>query len=258
MQQEANFSTEYIAQSTALLTGSETIRNRGDSSKFQSEDFGHEPSQPHFPIEFIDNEELELDSMWNDVCETLIAESSERELRDWGLAEEQDSDQFEDIVENMTLQKTIDTSSHEAARLDSREEPPAANIKPSSEQETLYPGARVTIGAVMVLLTLYAIKYDLTGEAITHLLQFISLLLPSGNILPDILRRFKTYFNKLESPVILHHYCAYCLSYVDKKATTCPNTACMKELSPRHAKAYFIEIPVVHQLSAFFFSKGFL
>lgn len=107
MQQEANFSTEYIAQSTALLTGSETIRNRGDSSKFQSEDFGHEPSQPHCPIEFIDNEELELDSMWNDVCETLIAESSERKLRDWGLAEEKDSDQFEDIVENMTLQKQL-------------------------------------------------------------------------------------------------------------------------------------------------------
>ena len=255
VQQEVHFSTEYITQSTALLSGSEHIGNHGDSLKFQSEDFSDERSQPHCPIEFFD-EEMDLDSMWNDVCETLIAESSERELRNWGSTREEDSDQFEEIVEEMTLKKTIDTSSYEAASLDPRKEPPAANSKPSSEQEKLYPGARVTIGAVMVLLTLYAIKYDLTGEAITHLLQFISFLLPSGNILPDTLRKFKTYFNKLESPVILHHYCSHCLSYVDKEAATFPNIACMKELSSRHGKAYFIEIPVVHQLSSFFSRNG--
>ena len=194
------------------------------------------------------------------MCETLIAESNERELRDWGSAEEEDG-QFEEIVEHMTLSQTIDTLSHEATSLDLGKESLAPNnrdnTKSSSEQEKLYPGAQVTIGAVMVLLTLYAIKYDLTGEAITHLLQFISLLLPSGNILPDTLRKFKTFFNKLDGPVILHHYCAFCLSYVDKKAATCPNTACMKELSSQHAKAYFIEIPVVYQLSEFFSRNGF-
>ena len=95
------------------------------------------------------------------------------------------------------------------------------------------------------------------GEAISHLLQFISLLLPSGSILPDTPQKFKRYFNKLESPVILHHYCTYCLSYVDKKAVTSPNTSCMKELLSRNAKAYFIEVPVVHQLSAFFSRIGF-
>ena len=80
VQQEVDFSTEYIPQSTAPLSGSKHIRNHGDSPKFQSEDFGNERSQPHCPIEFFDNEEMDLDSMWNDVCETLIAESSEREF----------------------------------------------------------------------------------------------------------------------------------------------------------------------------------
>lgn len=28
--------------------------------------------------------------MWNDVCEIFIVESSEYELRDWGLVEEED------------------------------------------------------------------------------------------------------------------------------------------------------------------------
>ena len=64
------------------------------------------------------------------------------------------------------------------------------------------------------------------------------------------------FFNKLDSPVLLHHYCAYCFSYVDKKAATCPNTACMKGLSSQHAKGYFIEIPVVYQLSEFFSQNG--
>ena len=64
-----------------------------------------------------------------------------------------------------------------------------------------------------------------------------------------------TYFRNLENPFILHHYCAFCLSYVDKQATVCPNAACMRELSSRHTKAYFIEVPEVQQLATFF-SRG--
>ena len=119
VQEEAVFSTGYTAQSTPLFRVSETSGHHGDNLKFQSEDFGHEPSQLHHPIDFLDNDELELDSMWNDVCETLIAESSERDLRDWGSTDEEDG-QFEElVVEHMTLPQTIDTLSHEATSLDS-------------------------------------------------------------------------------------------------------------------------------------------
>ena len=41
------------------------------------------------------------------------------------------------------------------------------------------------------------------------------------------------------------------------KAATCPNTLCTKELLSRNAKACFIEVPVVHQLSTFFSRIGF-
>jgi len=95
--------------------------------------------------------------MGNDMCETLITESSERELRDWGSNEEEDS-QFEEVFEHMTLSQAIDTLSNEAMSLDSGKDSPAPNIKPSSEQEKLYPRVRVTIGAVMVLLTLYMLS----------------------------------------------------------------------------------------------------
>ena len=158
---------------------------------------GHEILEmPHPPNESADesfNEnELELDSMWNEVFHTLVAQTDERELRDWEMTmtEEDDSD-FEEVREEMTLTETADPLLGVGVDLDdqrSRESSEQTDAgKTSSENQILYPGARVTIGAVMVLLTLFAIKYDLTGEAITHLLQLITLILPSGNILPESL-----------------------------------------------------------------------
>ena len=228
---------------------------------------GHEILEmPHPPNESADesfNEnELELDSMWNEVFHTLVAQTDERELRDWEMtmSEEDDSD-FEEVRDEMTLTETADPLLGVGVDLDDQRSSESSGQtdagKTSSENQILYPGARVTIGGVMVLLTLFAIKYDLTGEAITHLLQLITLILPSGNILPDTLKKFKAYFRKLDNPFIVHHYCAFCLSYVDKQATFCPNTACLKELSARHAKAYFIEIPIVQQLATFFSRSGF-
>lgn len=208
--------------------------------------------------ESINENELELDSMWNEVFHTLVAQTDERELRDWEMTmtEEDDSD-FEEVSEEITLTETVDPLLGVGVDLDDQLSSESSGQtdagRTSNENQILYPGARVTLGAVMVLLTLFAIKYDLTGEAITHLLQLITLILPSGNILPDTLKKFKAYFRTLDNPFIVHHYCAFCLSYVDKQATVCPNTACLKELSSRHAKAYFIEIPIVQQLATFFF-----
>ena len=36
----------------------------------------------HFPGESCNENELALDSMWNEVCDTLIAQTDEREVRD--------------------------------------------------------------------------------------------------------------------------------------------------------------------------------
>ena len=38
--------------------------------------------------------------------------------------------------------------------------------------------AKVTVGAVMVLLSPFTIKYNITGDAVVHLLKLISLMLP--------------------------------------------------------------------------------
>ena len=73
---------------------------------------GHEILEmPHPSNESADescNEnELELDSMWNEVFHTLVAQTDERELRDWEMTmtEEDDSD-FEEVSEEITLTET--------------------------------------------------------------------------------------------------------------------------------------------------------
>ena len=176
------------------------------------------------------------------------------------MTEEGNSD-FEEVSKEITLPETVHPLLRVGVDLD--DQPSSESFgstdagKSFSENQILYPEARVTIGAVIVLFTRFAIKYDLTSEAITHLLQMITLILPSGNILPETLKKFIAYFRKLDNPFIVYHYCAFSLSYVDKQATLCPNPACLKELSSRHAKAYFIEIPIVQQQGTFFSRSGF-
>ena len=124
--------------------------------------------------------------MWNEVCDTVIAQTDEYELRDWKTMttlEDHDSG-FEEVGEEIMITQTDDPllglglDSDDQAQCESSGETNAAKI--SNENQAIYPGARVTLG-VMVLRTLYPIKHDLTGKAITNL------LLPSGNILPDTL-----------------------------------------------------------------------
>ena len=143
---------------------------------------------PHFPGESCNENELELDSMWNEVCDTLIAQTDVRELRDWETIktpEDHDSD-FEEVSEEFTITQTDDPllglglDSDDQVWCESSGETNA--VQTSNENQAIYPGARVTLGAVMVLLTLYAIKHDLTGQATTNLLQLLTLILPSGNI----------------------------------------------------------------------------
>ena len=197
------------------------------------------------------NAELELDFMWNEVYETLISEREECDLRDWDtvvIAEEDEGDfpEYSELTESTPTRMRSTTG--EAA---SKEQ---ANNRDS---QPLYPGASITIGAVMVLFSLYAIEYALTGDAISQLLQLMALMLPSGNILPDSLRKFKTFFSNLDTPFVLHHYCAFCLSNVNKDAKSCANPVCLKEFSSKQSKAYFIEIPIVEQLRTLFSRSWF-
>ena len=104
----------------------------------------------------------------------------------------EDESDFEEFSEEITLMERdypllgAEVDSDDQIRCESALGEANAG-KTANENQKLYPGARVTIGAVMVLLTLFASRYDFTGKAISHLLQIITLILPTRNILLDIL-----------------------------------------------------------------------
>lgn len=177
-------------------------------------------------------------------------------------SDDQDGDEFEDILEVLTLsQDGLNTGTMENQNetvfnekdLKDQERIRKENI----DQQPLYLGASITIGAVMVLLSLYVVKFNLPADAISRLLTILNLILPSGHVLPTTLNRFKLYFTKLKSPLILHYYCSFCLASEDAKGTTCSNPACLKDLTVRGSRSYFVEFPIVHQLQTFFNRPSF-
>jgi len=124
------------------------------------------------------------------------------------------------------------------------------------ELEPLFPGATVTVGAIMLLLALFVTKHSLVGDGVQQLLQLISLVLPQGHKLCTSLNAFKNYFKNLKNPLVKHYYCGYCFGYIkDSQQEQCPYTKCRKPLN--HRRQYFLEMPVKHQLKKLLSQKDF-
>ena len=128
---------------------------------------------------------------------------------------------------------------------------------PDIDSEPLYPGASITIGAMMLLLALFFTKQNIVGEGIQQLLSIIGAALPNGHLLCTSLNTFRNYFKNLKNPLIKHYYCSYCLGYLkDNSLETCPFLNCGKRLS-EDSKEYFLEMPVKSQLASLFSQEGF-
>ena len=89
--------------------------------------------------------------------------------------------------------------------------------------EPLYPGASISLGAVMLLLSLFVTKHSLVGDGIHQLLKIISLILPDGHKLYTSIQSFRMYFQNLRTPLVKHHYCGHCLGSIrNPNEKVCP------------------------------------
>ncbi len=135
--------------------------------------------------------------------------------------------------------------------------PAASQVQKDPDQEPIYEGSRTTVGAVMLLIAVFAVNHNVTGDGIQQLLSLMALLLPKDNILCTSLHRFRMYFNKLRNPLKIHNYCSYCLTVIpDTNIVHCPNTMCMRTLGKADI-SYFVQVPIIQQLQNFFLRKGF-
>ena len=202
-----------------------------------------------------------LDVMWNDVLENITQEMEECDFRDTEsdrLIGESDSE-FVDVVEELTFDNDWDESSetNEASGPDLPDTTAVNKEKNPPEKQPLYPGSRVTVGAVMVILSLFTIKYDITGDALASLLKLLSILLPCGQILPSTLVQFKKFFGNSKRPLSFHYYCTFCFASLGENDKKCKNATCMRDLTSKETMSYFIEMPIVQQLQTFFARSGF-
>ena len=120
--------------------------------------------------------------------------------------------------------------------------------------QPVYPGATVSIGALMLLLSLFVTKHNLVGDAIQQLLQILSLILPDGHKLCSSVKSFKLFFRNLRNPLIKHYYCGHCMGCIeDINVKVCPYEKCKRTI--KNKTDYFLEMPVKSQLQKLFAQK---
>ncbi|XP_053407190.1 uncharacterized protein LOC128559474 [Mercenaria mercenaria] len=127
-----------------------------------------------------------------------------------------------------------------------------------SESQPLYPGAAVSLGAIMLLLALFCTKHNLAGDGIQQLLNIFAIVLPNGNIMSTTLHEFKKFFRSLKTPIVKHFYCEHCLGFLGDENNcndVCPFSTCGKPL--KQNKEYFLEMPVESQLQSLFSQEDF-
>ena len=203
------------------------------------------------------NNDQEFEEMWQEAREQLIGEDeifSKTEFDECFVEEE-----WVEVEEVLQYCSSMDqqfgqrsTESNEDAQENSQEDDNDLDKTP------LYGGSSVTLGSIMVLIALFVIKHNLSGEAIEHFLSIFAAALPISNVLPRTISRFRKYFCHLRNPFIIHKYCTFCLAYVgERDLVNCPNTHCLKDLTRKGGTAYFIEIPIIKQIQTLFSRDGF-
>ncbi|XP_013421011.1 uncharacterized protein LOC106181232 [Lingula anatina] len=110
--------------------------------------------------------------------------------------------------------------------------------------EPLYQGARLTLFESMLLIMVFIMRHQLSGEATNDLLMLLELHCLMPNMCRRSIHLFYSFFNELKTPVQKHFYCKFCNTY--HGPTSQPIcTSCNKQ-----EEGYFMYIPLFGQLQS--------
>lgn len=126
----------------------------------------------------------------------------------------------------------------------------------TDDEKLIYPNARLTNAASMLLIMTFSVVHKLSGEALKDLLSLIDMHCLVPHALIQSLYKFKRYFSMLKHPIKKHHYCPNCCLPIDLQCQNCPNPACT-ELFTNNDKPFFVEVPIEDQLKVLFNRNGF-
>ena len=93
------------------------------------------------------------------------------------------------------------------------------------ERQPIYNGSVLTLRSAMLLVQLFAMRFSLPSEGISHLLSLLLIMLPQGHIFPKTLNEFRKSFLSLKNQLVFHYFCSSCLTcFQDKSVKQCPNS----------------------------------
>ena len=169
-----------------------------------------------------------------------------------------------DALEKLTLSKPdygykVDSNENSSENRGNCKESTTEESTDDTDQQPIYAGSRITLGAALLLIQLFGMKYHIPCESMIHLLSVICLLLPHGHSIPNTLNDFRKKFMNLKNQIVFHYFCCNCLTYLkSKEVKQCPNRLCLKDLtSVKSSISYFLEIPVIGQLQTLFMRPKF-
>ena len=114
-------------------------------------------------------------------------------------------------------------------------------------QLPLYADSKLTISSSSVLIQKYAMRHNLTKEALLDLMKLLKLHCPSPNLCLSSVYHLQKQFPNLKYEAVFHYFCSNCLNSVTSNSKLCPNTACGVNLTVPNSISSFIELPLKPQ-----------
>jgi len=206
----------------------------------------------------VDDEMQENDCTGAESEEKEIFLDLENDLIDF-LKKREDIE-IDDLLEEIHMEKKLDDNGIDGTNFednDEFDEEKEEDMDEVCDDSPIYPGHFLSVRTSVLLIWLFAITHSLNSEQMSDLLTLISLHMMSSYSSMKSFYRFKQYFKNLKSPLIKHFYCSFCYTPVLEKADKCPNTVCQRNVKESSSKEYFIEMPIISQLSGLFSREDF-
>lgn len=127
-----------------------------------------------------------------------------------------------------------------------------------ADDEKIYPGHCLPLKISVLIIWLFAVTHSISVTQFANLLGLLNLHFLVPNINFKSFYRFKKYFGDLGDLVKRHYYCNFCLAEIDSDMHVCPNSGCLKDLTCKNAKGYFLELDVFAQVRNLFSQPDFI
>lgn len=166
----------------------------------------------------------------------------------------QDMDHVNDVDSLNDEEEEYDLSDHDD---DDSDQDDDNNGQPEPDDDPpLFNGAPITRGESLMCILTFAMRFTLTGVALSFLLKLIALHCPTPNFCKKSLFLFRKAFSSMHEPIRKKFYCSECYLKLNDGKSICQPCSQANPTFDKKA-AYFIEVPLLRQLQTLYKRNDF-